>query len=386
MHIKPKRPRKTQRKRKRLNKTTSVSKKRKILQLRKEGLTAAEVQKRTGASPLRQQRILNNKKKYIPDRNENYAKCFNRNAKGAKRPLDVWVRTIDEDLNEDFKEMRKKGIKVGKKDIIQRTFLHCKQKNVDIPSNTNIPGFLRRFRIRHKINPQRRVTRSYCQDEKIIAQRCVDFIENVKRIKNSKKINDPDDIWCLDEVGIFDGVVDKNTKTWHYIGDHEIKMKDVKNPKKHHTVILMFNASGKTRIAVVLKKGSKAKIPKSKWEVTGNMYVCNVKDKSWISEEGWKDFIKEIIWKSETPQLIQFDEATGHMNLETIDYLTASGFNTVLTPGETSQYVQPNDQYINSSFKKSYDQKKNDYIKQCVHKNNLTIYNPPFEEMCRMIA
>ena len=71
---------------------------------------------------------------------------------------------------------------------------------------------------------------------------------------SSKMSKDPDNTWSLDEVGIYDDVVDKNKKTWHYIWDHEVKMEDAKNLKKHHTVIIMFNASGKTWIAVVLKK------------------------------------------------------------------------------------------------------------------------------------
>ena len=71
-----------------------------------------------------------------------------------------------------------------------------------MPKKTNIQGFLRRFRIRYKINPQRRVTRFYSQDERIIAQRCIDFIENDKRLKNSKQLNNLDDIWYLDEMGI----------------------------------------------------------------------------------------------------------------------------------------------------------------------------------------
>ena len=75
-------------------------------------------------------------------------------------------------------------------------------------------------------------------------------------------INDPDVIWCLDKMGIYDGVVDKNTKTWHYIGDQEVKMKDARTLKKHHIVIIMFNASGKTWIAVELKKGQKLKYQK----------------------------------------------------------------------------------------------------------------------------
>ena len=88
----------------------------------------------------------------------------------------------------------------------------------------------------------------------------------------------------------------------------------------------------------------------NKWEIINGMYVCSILEKSWINEQGQSDSIKEVIWKSDRPQLIQFDEATGHMNLEILDYLTSSGYHVVVTPGETSKFIQPNDQLINIFF------------------------------------
>ena len=50
-----------------------------------------------------------------------------------------------------------------------------------------------------------------------------------------QKINELALIWCLDEVGIYEGAVEKNTQILNYIGDHEVKMKDVQN----YTLILI---------------------------------------------------------------------------------------------------------------------------------------------------
>ena len=92
------------------------------------------------------------------------------------------------------------------------------------------------------INPQRRVTK-----QNVIAQRCINFMYVKKSYK--QKINELDLIWCLDEVGIYEGAVEKNTQILNYIGDHEVKMKDVQN----YTLILIKKSFRKTRIAVILK-------------------------------------------------------------------------------------------------------------------------------------
>ena len=39
------------------------------------------------------------------------------------------------------------------------------------------------------------------------------------------------------------------------------------------------------------------------------MYVSNIVGKSWVNEEGWLCFLREIIWKTDETNLIQFDEA-----------------------------------------------------------------------------
>ena len=54
----------------------------------------------------------------------------------------------------------------------------------------------------------------------------------------------PEYIWCIEEVGVSEGYNDKSYVTWHQIEDSKVKVRDVRNPKIHHSLILMVNNTG----------------------------------------------------------------------------------------------------------------------------------------------
>ena len=118
---------------KRINRNTSVSKKRQIIKMIRQGSNATQIKKDTGASPSRQQRILTKKNNYCQNKKKEASIKSNRNAKGAKRPLNKWVEKIDKHLLNDFIDMRNKGIKVDSKYIIQRSLQYCKDQDIEMP-------------------------------------------------------------------------------------------------------------------------------------------------------------------------------------------------------------------------------------------------------------
>ena len=86
------------------------------------------------------------------------------------------------------------------------------------------------------------------------------FLRNSKEYKKQHNITGLENHWCIDEVGVMLGAINKGTTTWHKVGDHEVKIEEVKNPKQHYTLILMVNGLGDKRIAVLLRKNTKNKI------------------------------------------------------------------------------------------------------------------------------
>ena len=98
----------------------------------------------------------------------------------------------------------------------------------------------------------------------------------------------------------------------------------------------MVNNTSSRKIAVLLKKCNKNKLPKNKWEEMNGMYICNTTGKSWINEDGSFEFLREIIWKTDSTNLIQFDEAAGYISVEAVRISNESGLQVQLTPGKTS--------------------------------------------------
>ena len=73
----------------------------------------------------------------------------------------------------------------------------------------------------------------------------------------------------------------------------------------------MLNATGTKRLIVVFNSKNK-----HNWEVVNEDYTFNKNSKSLINSDIWNEFINEVKWKNDIPQLLQFDEATDHMNMQ----------------------------------------------------------------------
>ena len=111
--------------------------------------------------------------------------------------------------------MRSKGIKV-RKYILERSFFHCDQNNINIPNNVDIDGNLKKIQVCNEIS-QKKITRSY-------RLRCIEFLENVQKTKAEFNITEPEKIWCVDEVDISDDLIDKSSITWQKIGIHNVNV------------------------------------------------------------------------------------------------------------------------------------------------------------------
>ena len=112
------------------------------------------------------------------------------------------------------------------------------------------------------------------------------FLRNSKEYKKQHNITGLENHWCIDEVEVMFGAVNKRTIQWHNLEDHEVKIKYIRNPK-HCTLIHnhMVNGLGDKRIAVLLRKNTKKKLI-NKWEIINGMYFCSTFEKPWINEHG----------------------------------------------------------------------------------------------------
>ena len=152
----------------------------------------------------------------------------------------------------------------------------------------------------------------------------------------------------------------------------------------------MCNGDGSEKIGVLFKKSNETNTKTSKnklntWETINGMLVYNIPYKSWMTNESWNNFMHEIIWKEKEKNIIIFDEAAAHMNPEAVRYLEKAGFIPIITPPETSSYVQPNDQLPNCFVQKEVRNKIVDYINKNAKSHDGTIYNPTFNDMCGFI-
>ena len=376
-----------QTKNKSIYKTTSVAKKRKIIIKIQKGDSLKKCQRETGASPRRQTRYLKKTNRYLRKTvNDPKPVRINRSATGSGKKPSPWLSAIEDQIIDEISKNREHGIIVDKQSVLNIIVNKCQKQNLKFPENASINSILFRLRKRHRINPKKRITRVYSLNEAVVAQRCIDFIEHVKKVRNTFNIVEPENIWCIDEVGIVESSSGKNQTTWDFISKNEIKLSDTKNPKVHHTVIIMLNATGTKRLVVVFNSKNKGE-PKNKhnWEVVNEVYTCNIHSKSWINADIWNEFINEVMWKNDIPQLLQFDEATGHMNMQSIEHLQNLGFKCVITPGETSSFVQPNDYLPNRNFQSNIRKGIRKYISRCITEKKTSMGNPKFNDLCDII-
>ena len=306
-----------------------------------------------------------------------------RNRKGGGPNLSILPEPKEKQLAEMIKDKRERGLRVTT-DFVKKELQHMQQKEDVTHSLSDIRGYLQRFKRKYRFNSQRIPTRMSSTNPQIIAQASQDFIDIVNEIRTQNCIN-IDNIFCEDEVAISPGYQRKHPRTWEQIGKSKVLVKEVKHPKINYSCLLLTNASGTIRIAAIVN--GNANNSSDDIEIINGVMVINRQGagSGWVNSDVWRQYIKEIIWMCDEPHILQFDQAPGHMDIEAFHYIKDAGFHPVITPGGTSEYVQPNDRLINREFKRKLDLLMDKHVIQKLQEGYDPIPNPTLPELCAMI-
>lgn len=378
-------------------KTSSIKKKRFALKLYYSGKTIDFCASAVHISKRAMKRIIDNKHLYkAGKKNENTCRKYNRSAKGSGMGKSHWFASIQDDLVEEIKTLRSQGIHVDGKVAISIILKLCASKNITVPDNADLSSMLHRFVKLKKINTSKAISRKSAYSDKEIAQKCVDFINHVANTKQNLNIVADNSVWCADEVSIVEGVKD-GQKSWDFIGNQDVRIRDFKNCKIRHTILLVFNAEDLLRIMVVF---SNKPLPSNatkvddvlngeadlNWYVCEGVLICHSKTSSWLVAKQWEMIIKFIFWKHDSPQIIQFDEARAHLSTNAVRYLNAANFHPVLTPSSTTDYLQANDDLPNRCFQRYLNNERLNFIKEHVLQYpGKGISNPELNIICKML-